>query len=83
MRHIKTGIVATGQDSKKRLDNRAFAFHSIFNNPKFQAWLNIQISETIQGKDKLDKRVNDSMKNENIRIDVQEDGKWVEATEKI
>lgn len=76
IKHIETGIIGTGQSNRDRIANQKEAFNSLYSNPRFQAWLNTRISESLLDKKEIVRKVDKAM--QNIKIEVQENGKWVE-----
>lgn len=76
LKHKETGIIGTGQSNRNQEANKKEAFMSIYNNPKFQAYLKMRISEVLN-EESIDDIVDREMKN--IKIEVKdENGRWVE-----
>ena len=79
IRHKETGVIGTGQSNRNQEANKKEAFMSVYNNPKFQTWLKIKISEAL-GEESIDDIVDREMKK--IKVEVREDGRWVEKVDK-
>lgn len=84
MKHRDSGVTATAQRERSREQNLRQAFESIINNPKFKAWHKVKCAELMLSKEEkekekreLDEKVAEQMKDDNIKIEVFENGKWV------
>ena len=79
IKHNETGIIVTGQSHRERKSNISEAFHNLVNNPKFRLWHTAKAMECLEGKT-MEQRVDDLLIPENLKIEVQENGVWVEET---
>jgi hypothetical protein len=53
------------------------AFNNLVNSAKFKVWHNKKVNEVIAQKT-IEEMVDELISSENIKIEVQKDGKWVE-----
>lgn len=74
--HPASGAVATGQEQRDQTQNLKAAFQRLIKHPKFVIWWKRRVWECLEGET-LEERVNKEMRPENIRVEVQRDGKWV------
>ena len=72
--HIETGISAESRSSRSQHQNKKVAFRSLCNNQKFKNWLKM---ESLYAED-LRKKVEESMRPENLKIEVWKDNKWIQ-----
>ena len=75
--HNETGMQAESRDGKSQHQNKKAAFNKLVKSVKFKLWLNYKSNELIN-KETLDEKVEKMMKQSNIKVEVKEDGKWVE-----
>lgn len=76
LKHKETGIIGTGQSNRSQEANKKEAFMSVYNNPRFQSWLRLKISEALD-TESIDDIVDREMKN--VKIEVRDErGNWVE-----
>jgi len=80
MRHPESGVVVTGQSHKERKSNIKEAFENLVNNGKFKVWHNRKVYEILEGK-KIEEKVEDMLKPENLRIEIRINDKWEEENE--
>ncbi len=73
--HRASGAVGESQEERSQLQNKRTAFRRMVATPKFQAWLRIQLGRTSLAEVEVEK----AMWPVNIKTEVQEDGRWVEA----
>jgi len=76
LQHIESGIIATGQSNKDRINNMKEAFYNLTHNIKFKIWCNIKGQEIMSGKS-IEETVEELMSQENLKIEIQKEGKWV------
>ena len=76
IQHPASGAIATGQSSKSRVDNIRAALTGITEHPKFKLWLAGVAAQISTGKS-IEDLVDEAMAAENLRVDYNEDGKWV------
>jgi hypothetical protein len=74
--HPASGATATGQEQRDRTQNLKAAFQRLTKHPKFIIWWKRKVWECLEGET-LEERVDKEMRPENIRVEVQRDGKWV------
>lgn len=77
IRHRESGAMATGQSQRHRHENVKEALNGLVNNPKFKLWHARKVMEAIEGKT-LDQKVDAMMSISNLKIEVKENGRWVE-----
>ena len=73
-----SGATATGQSHRERNANLKEAFQGIVKNPKFKVWYNTKIQEILQKKT-VEQAVEENLKDENLRIEIRENGRWIVA----
>ena len=81
IQHKDSGVTATGQSNRNRQSNLKEAFNNLINHPKFKIWHNQKIKEHLENKT-LKEIVEDMMEPENLKIEIKEDGKWVNENKK-
>lgn len=77
LRHIDSGVTTTGQSHRNRVANLREAFRSLVKHPKFRVWHNIKLHEIISGE-RIEDKVKDMMRTENLKIEILENGEWHE-----
>ena len=81
IQHKDSGVTATGQSNRNRQSNLKEAFNNLISHPKFKIWNNQKIKEHLENKT-LEEIVEDMMEPENLKIEIKEDGKWVNENKK-
>lgn len=77
LKHTESGAMATGQSNRERRANIREALKGLVESPKFKMWLNAKTYEVIEGK-KIEDKVEESMKPENLKVEYKIDNKWTE-----
>ena len=73
IKHNKSGVTVIGTEQKSRTQNQKIAFKRLCANEKFMNWLKIK---SIHESD-IKRKVEEAMKEENLKIEKMEEGKWV------
>jgi len=77
LHHLDSGAMVTGQSNRNRKANINEALNNLVNSPKFKLWSSRKVQEVITGKS-IESIVDSMMIPENPRIEVKENGKWIE-----
>jgi len=73
IKHNESGVIGTGQSNRDRRANQKEAFGGLTNNPKFKLWLNKKIFEIDLDVDEINRKVDEAMKEENLKIEYIEE----------
>lgn len=69
--HRASGARGEATDDRSQARNKATALHRLASSPVFRAWTADQISG-------LDQKVHQMMADEFLKVEVRQDGEWVE-----
>jgi protein subunit release factor A len=75
--HKESGARGESREERSQHQNKKIAFKRLVKNPKFKLWLNRKAIEVIDKKT-IEQRVDEMMRNDAIKIEIQEDGKWID-----
>jgi len=75
--HRESGARGECRNHREQHRNKQEALKRLCNNKIFKLWLNRKANEVINKKT-LEQRVEEMMKQDNIKIEIQENGKWVD-----
>ena len=78
LHHKDSGVTVTGQSNRDRISNQKEAMNNLINHPKFKIWHIQKINEVVSGLT-LEQKIDEMITPENLKIEVQEDGKWKEV----
>lgn len=77
IRHPESGAVGESREERSQHQNRKIAFKRLVESSIFKLWINRKAKEAIDKKT-LEQRVQEMMNENNLKIEVNENGKWVE-----
>jgi protein subunit release factor B len=77
--HNASGAHAYSQDGRSQKDNKSDAFVKMCGTKEFMAWHKREVWKKTGVLDAIEKAVADGMTQDNLRIEVRVDGKWVEV----
>lgn len=80
LHHPASGVIVTGQSYRERPANMGEALRNLLKHPKFMVWYNTKVYELSKGKS-IEEIVEEMISPENLKIEIQKDGKWVERRE--
>lgn len=75
--HKESGARGECRNHREQIQNKKEALKRLTKNKKFKLWLNRRAMEIIDKKT-LDQRVEEMMSGDNIKMEIQENGKWVD-----
>jgi hypothetical protein len=78
VKHPPSGAVAESREARDQLTNKRLAFQKIVKDPKFRGWLSLTAS-VLEGKETPEQVVEKLMADDNIKVEVRRDNKWVEV----
>ena len=78
--HLASGATGRAVDTRQQSKNKALAFRRMGETPTFKAWVRLQAATFTSGPT-IEERVEDAMDPENIKIEIQQDGKWIEVSD--
>jgi protein subunit release factor A len=73
--HPASNAVGECQEYKSRLQNQKTAFKRLLKTNKFKIWHNRICHELLTNKS-IDDIINDSVNEDNLKIEIKENGKW-------
>ena len=76
--HLSSGCVATSRTDRSQKRNIKIAFRILINKPEFKSWVRIEAARR-QGKlQNIEKKIEKSLEDHNLKVEYKEDGKWKE-----
>jgi len=75
--HKESGAVGESREQKSQYQNKKIALKRLTENKKFKLWLNRKAFEIIDKKT-IEERVEEMMSEDKIKMEIKENGKWVE-----
>ena len=75
--HTESGAVGESREQRSQHQNKKIAFRRLVENPKFKLWQMRKAREIIDEKT-LDQRIKEMMNERNLKIEIQENGRWIE-----
>lgn len=72
--HHPSGARGESREERSQLQNKRLAFRRMAESSKFQTWLKVQTGQLAL----VESRVEREMTPENIRVEVKQEGRWVE-----
>lgn len=69
IKHPDSGVMVTGQEERSREKNLQRAFKRLTEHPTFKMWLKVEASKYNIDYDRIEKNVDEAMKEENLKIE--------------
>ena len=67
--HLESGAKGESQELKSQHQNKKLAFERLVESKEFQIWHKRKIAESLLDKEKLQKKVDDWMKPDNMKVE--------------
>jgi hypothetical protein len=74
--HRESGATGEARDNRSQLQNKKAAWRRMTEDPKFKLWINRRL---FFGGDPPETRVRRDMMPDNLKIEVRQNGRWVEV----
>ena len=68
--HIESNAIGESREERSQEQNKRMAFRRMIQTDKFQKWLKIRIWQMSYVAKEIDAKVNDWMKDENLKIEI-------------
>jgi protein subunit release factor B len=68
--HEASGVQVEDESTRSQHKNRVNALHKLANHPKFRAWCSAESRARAEGFSSLERKVDDLMKEDNLKIEV-------------
>jgi protein subunit release factor B len=75
--HRASGAVGESEDSRKQSENKKIAFKRMSETPEFKKWLDLEVKKKSGQLAIIEQEIEQSLKR--TKVEVKEDGKWVDA----
>lgn len=81
--HIESGAVGESREERSQHQNKKIAFKRCVESEVFKKWHKRKCAEILADKQAIEKKVRDSMKDENLKIEAYDENskKWINFTE--
>jgi len=76
-KHPPSGAMGQATDTRSQHQNKVLAFERMANSKEFKEWHRVECARRTGKLDESKRNVDREMKN--IKVEVKEDGKWVEV----
>jgi len=80
--HKESGAVGQSSEERSQSQNKRIAFRRLVEHKKFKTWMKLKAAAVECGMYEIERMievaVEDAMKEENLKIEVFENGRWIE-----
>ena len=80
--HPASGCFAESRSERSQKTNIKLAFKRLIAQDKFQQWLRLESARQSGELANIERKVNESMNEKNLKIEIKEDGKWKNLKDK-
>lgn len=77
--HPESGVTVQATEHKSLMQNKTLAFKRLVGDEKFSNWLKVTASFIMKDGKTVGEKVEEDMRDENIKVEKRVDGKWVDA----
>lgn len=76
--HEPSGAIGRATDTRSQLKNKQLALRRMAETEAFRAWARLE-SSRLAGMPSIDDQVEEAMRPENLKVEVQLNGMWIDA----
>ena len=77
--HHASGAQGVSRDERSGGQNRKLAFERCVKTKEFQTWLRVEVARHTGLQDEIKRKVEDSLRSNNLRFEIRVNNKWVEV----
>ncbi len=77
--HIESGAVGESREHRTQEQNKTAAFRRMVASEKFESWRKTEAARRMGKIAEMEARVDRQMESRNIRVEVRDNDKWVQA----
>lgn len=81
--HRASGAVGESREHRSQFQNKKAAFVRMANSEKFKRWHRVEVARRAGRIDELEREVDRLMNPRNIRVEKQQEGRWVPFEENV
>lgn len=85
IRHLESGAIGQACEQREQGQNRRKAFERLVQSEKFKKWHKLKSASVLAGYQEIEhminKRVDEVMKSDNLKVEVRTENGWVEWKE--
>lgn len=74
--HEPSGAEGRATDTRSQLENKRKAFRRMAETVEFKNWIRFRVAELSGLHKRVEQEVEDAMRPENLKVEVQQNGKW-------
>lgn len=74
--HIESGAVGKSEQGRSQRKNKELAFKRMAESKEFKNWLHLECSRRAGELSEIERKVERSMRESNLKIEGKENGKW-------
>jgi protein subunit release factor B len=75
--HLASGAVGESREERSQHQNKAIAFRRMAESDKFRKWHRLEVARRMGRQQEAEREVERAMHPNNIKVEVQEQGRWV------
>jgi len=76
--HKESGAVGESRTERSQYQNKKIAFIRLTKSQKFKLWIQKKVFEVTYDQRKIERKVDEDMKSENLKVEVKHDNIWIE-----
>ena len=76
--HIASGAVGESDETRSQIQNKSIAFRKMAETKTFKNWHKIETARRMGQLKSIEENVNEMLLSNNLKIEIKENGKWVE-----
>jgi protein subunit release factor B len=81
--HVPSGTVTESREERSQFQNEQIAFKRLASHPKFLKWLKIENARALGTMADIERTVDETMVESNLKFEGKVDGRWVPIEEAV
>jgi hypothetical protein len=75
--HKESGSRGESRTERSQSQNKKIAFKRLIESKEFKSWFKFKTALILKNVKDIEKYLDNSLKEENLKVEIREDGKWV------
>lgn len=81
--HLASGAIGESREERSQHQNKRIAFRRMAEDERFKKWCRLEAQRRLGIINQIEQKVEEALQPQNLKVEIQREGRWVEAREEM